>query len=81
MHPSSELCRAQQQLQLDRARDTALANVRRLATTAAEMWRTEGELAEKREKRQASAKLIIASSFPDGVDDDDFPGYDYVGGN
>jgi hypothetical protein len=81
MHPSSELCRAQQQLQLDRARTTALANVRRLATTAAEMWSKEAVLAEKREKRQANAKLMISASFPHGVDDDEFPGHDYVGGN
>ena len=81
MHPSSELCRAQQQLQLDRASTTALTNVKRLATTAAEMWRKEGLLAEKREQRQAAAKLVIAGGFPDGVDDDDFPGHDYVGEN
>ncbi|MDI1296135.1 MAG: hypothetical protein PSY12_09685 [bacterium] len=51
MYPSSELCRAQEQAQMDRASGTTLANVRRIAEMAALMWRKEGASALKREKR------------------------------
>lgn len=54
MYPSSELCRIQEKAQLDRAAASPLANVRSIATKAADMWRLEGIGAEKREKRAAA---------------------------
>lgn len=71
MHPSSELCRVQERLQLDRADATALDNVRRLATNAAKVWHQEGLLAEKREIRQANARRGIRSEEPQELDDDE----------
>lgn len=53
MYPSSELCRAQQALQLDRAAATDLKNIRDIAASAAAAWAREGVSAEKREKRKA----------------------------
>ncbi|HEX7784323.1 MAG TPA: hypothetical protein VF509_16105 [Sphingobium sp.] len=43
-----------------RAADTSLANVRRIATNAALMWRNEGVNAEKREKRASAAQARLA---------------------
>ncbi|MBC7987702.1 MAG: hypothetical protein H7X93_13695 [Sphingomonadaceae bacterium] len=53
MYPSSELCRAQQALQLDRAAASDLANIRDVAVGAAAAWAREAVSAEKREKRRA----------------------------
>jgi hypothetical protein len=62
MYPSSQLCHAQEKVQLDRAAGTSLANVHRIATNAAMMWRKEGISAEKREKRASSAQARLALS-------------------
>jgi hypothetical protein len=60
MYPSSQLCHAQEKAQMDRAAGTSLANVRRIATNAALMWRNEGINALKREKRASSAQARLA---------------------
>lgn len=70
MHPSSELCRKQERLQLDRAEATSLDNVRRLATNAAKVWHQEALVAEKRETRQAQAKLAGGADYGKSLDDD-----------
>jgi hypothetical protein len=43
-----------------RAADSSLANVRRIATNAALMWRNEGINAEKRERRASAAQARLA---------------------
>jgi hypothetical protein len=70
MYPSSELCRRQERLQLDRADATALDNVRRLATNAARIWHQEALVAEKREMRQAQAKLMTPAQRARSIDAD-----------
>ncbi|CAN5151443.1 hypothetical protein BH10PSE12_BH10PSE12_17360 [soil metagenome] len=70
MHPSSELCRKQERMQLDRAEATSLDNVRRLATNAAKVWHQEALVAEKREIRQAQAKLVAGTDYQKTLDDD-----------
>jgi len=54
MHPSFQLCQAQEKIQLERAAGTELQNVRIIATKAAQMWRLEGISAQKRERRQST---------------------------
>lgn len=54
MYPSADLCRSQQALQLRRASDAELDNVRRIAEKAAAAWGVEAGLADDRERRQAN---------------------------
>lgn len=51
MNPSVALCRAQEALELDRAINTLLPNVRAIAERAAIAWGIEAGWAEKRERR------------------------------
>lgn len=51
MYPSAALCRVQESLQRERAAGATLVNVRQIAQKAANAWRAEGQLAEKREQR------------------------------
>jgi hypothetical protein len=56
MQPSSEFCRAQEAHERQRAADSALENVRRIATQAAAMWSLEALAAEKREQRLVDSR-------------------------
>jgi hypothetical protein len=73
MVPSSILCRAQESLHLRRAADTALENVRRIATDAAAAWAKEAIAAERREERQVRvhAFKVDAGSVADRAADDE----------
>lgn len=63
MYPSSALCRTQEGLQRDRALNTPLPNVRRIAERAAAAWGVEGRLAEKREQRQETTRKIALAEL------------------
>lgn len=65
MFPSSELCRAQEAYQLDRARKEPLQNVRVIAEKAAAAWRTEAIAADHREARVARTKAISLAMTSD----------------
>ena len=67
MVPSSALCRAQESLHRSKAADTALENVRRVATDAAEAWAKEAIAAERREERQVKVR---AAADGDAADED-----------
>ena len=62
MNLSATLCRAQEELQIRRAEEAKLDNVREVALSAAAAWGEEAEMAEKREARmarvQAEARAI-----------------------
>jgi hypothetical protein len=58
MVPSSILCRAQESLNLRKAADTVLDNVRRVATEAAAAWGKEAIAAERREERQVKVRAV-----------------------
>jgi hypothetical protein len=64
MYPSSQLCQAQEKIQLERAHGAQLPNVRLIAETAATLWRLEGISARKRERKQSAmlAKRAIAEA-------------------
>jgi hypothetical protein len=53
---SSEFCRAQEAHERQRAADSSLENVRRIATQAATMWALEALSAEKREQRLVNTR-------------------------
>ncbi|AUW58182.1 hypothetical protein C1T17_08750 [Sphingobium sp. SCG-1] len=54
MYPSSELCHTQEQVQIEQAANSNLANVRAIATKAADMWRLEGIAAIGRATRSSA---------------------------
>ncbi len=63
MVPSSALCRAQEGLHLRKAADTALENVRLVATNAAAAWGKEAVAAECREARQLRARTLAEAGI------------------
>jgi hypothetical protein len=69
MAVSSVLCRTQEALQLERAANASLDNVRVLAMTAATAWGREAALAERMEhnRRVSHAKSVSCQA---GKDDD-----------
>ncbi|ATE65377.1 hypothetical protein COO09_09785 [Rhizorhabdus dicambivorans] len=63
MYPSVTLCRAQEAIQLDRARDSTLENVRAIAAKAAKSWGIEAVAAEAREARGERVRLHRLAHF------------------
>lgn len=61
MQPTAQHCRTQQALQLNRAADATLGNVRSVAERAAAAWGVEADLAEGRELRYANRIRIRES--------------------
>jgi hypothetical protein len=57
---SSQLCREQIALHRERAKQTNLPNVRRIADQAVASWSLEAEAAEKREKRHSALTVARA---------------------
>ncbi len=74
MQLSSEFCSLQEKLHLDKAASATLPNVRDVAAKAALVWRTEGELALKREQRRVAADAGVALAEDDmsGPDPDEY---------
>jgi len=66
MQNSSAFCRTRQAYEEDRAAQSALANVRSIATSAAAAWGAEALVAQRWEsrqaKRQAEAGLLLAAA-------------------
>ncbi len=62
MQNSSAFCRTQEALQIQRATDSKLANVRSIATAAAAVWSAEAVLAEQRERRKRVAESLRATT-------------------
>jgi hypothetical protein len=60
MQNSSSFCRSQEAIQIKRAAETALSNVRTIATKAAEVWRLEAVAAEQREDRHRKRVALQA---------------------
>ncbi|QJU59542.1 hypothetical protein HL653_18865 [Sphingomonas sp. AP4-R1] len=60
MQNSSNFCRSQEAIQIKRAAETTLDNVRAIATKAAEVWRLEAVAAEQREDRHRQ-RLAVQS--------------------
>lgn len=60
MSTSSSFCRAQESLQLARAADTPLENVRQISLHAARAWGKEALIAEQREERHTRARAVLA---------------------
>lgn len=58
MQPTSLHCRIQQAIQLSRAADATLGNVRSVAERAAAAWGIEAGLADSRERRYANRVRI-----------------------
>jgi hypothetical protein len=70
MQNSSSFCRSQEAIQIKRAAETALNNVRTIATKAAEVWRLEAVAAEQREDRHRKRTTLqsdggLAGENPD----------------
>ena len=57
MNPSSEACRAQLAVELARAADSPLANVRSVAERSAVAWGKQARFAEARERRRETTRL------------------------
>ena len=57
MDPSAEACRAQVAIELARAADSPLANVRSIAERSAVAWRKQAVFAEARERRRETTRL------------------------
>jgi hypothetical protein len=66
MQNSSSFCRSQEAIQIKRAAETALSNVRTIATKAAEVWRLEAVAAEQREDRHRQRTALQADTLPAG---------------
>jgi len=60
MTPSATLCRAQQALQLRRAQNAPLGNVRTIAQKAAAAWAVEAVFAEERDRRRERRVVLAA---------------------
>jgi len=58
MYPSATLCQAQQAVQLRRAADATLDNVRSIAEKAAAAWGIEAKIAADRERRHAKTQEV-----------------------
>ncbi len=67
MQPTSQLCRTQEAHHLARAAGATLDNIRAVATQAAAAWGKEAADAERREQRQARARLIAAAASHDEI--------------
>jgi len=57
MNPSAEACRAQVAIELARAADSPLANVRSIAERSAVAWGKQALFAEARERRRENTRL------------------------
>lgn len=71
---SSDLCRAQEMAQRDRANSHPLPHVRLLAAKAEIAWHNEGIWAEKREQRHLAGMAVISDPADDfsGPDPDEY---------
>lgn len=70
MTMSAEFCRLQAALQQQRAEDSPLDNVRRIAVLAAATWEGEALAAERRDSRRLIAREATEAK-QQGCDDDD----------
>ena len=68
MTMSAEFCRAQAAHHHQRAADSPLDNVRRIAAVAAATWEGEAVFAEHRERRRLIARAATEAKLPAGDD-------------